>query len=147
MYRATRDGFGAANFHANCDGQSKTVTIIESTRGYIFGGYTKCCWSSGKHVFCHDSNAFLFSLVNKFKKPFLSSILLKEESKAICCNSDYGAIFGYYDIYVSNDSNLSTDSFAVFKSYQKPAFINDPNGFYFCDSKHFQAKEIEVFQI
>jgi hypothetical protein len=40
MYRGSRDGFMAANFHGRCDGRPNTLTIIETTKGYIFGGYT-----------------------------------------------------------------------------------------------------------
>jgi hypothetical protein len=47
LYRGTRDGFGSANFHSKCHRQSNTVTIILTTAGYIFGGFTPIAWDSG----------------------------------------------------------------------------------------------------
>ena len=45
LYRATRDGFEAANFHANCDDKGPTVTIVKSGNN-IFGGFTEMPWQS-----------------------------------------------------------------------------------------------------
>jgi hypothetical protein len=30
LYRGTRDGFGAKDFHSNCDGHSNTLTILKA---------------------------------------------------------------------------------------------------------------------
>jgi hypothetical protein len=41
LYRGSRDGFGAVDFHSKCDGHSNTLTIIKAAESsYIFGGYT-----------------------------------------------------------------------------------------------------------
>ncbi|CAF1248649.1 unnamed protein product [Didymodactylos carnosus] len=41
IYKATRDGFLASNFHRQCDGKAKTMVVIQSKNGgYLFGGYT-----------------------------------------------------------------------------------------------------------
>ena len=145
LYRASRDGFGAADFHSKCDDQPNTVTFIKTTLGYIFGGYTQISWHS-KYDFFKDSNAFLFSLVNKFKRPFFCEVLQPEY--AICCNSSYGPSFGGgNDIHICDHSNTSTGSYIYQSSYQKPDGINDPNGYYLCDTENFQVSEIEVFQI
>jgi hypothetical protein len=69
LYRGSRDGFGARDFHSKCDGHSKTLTIVKvSGTSYIFGGFTSINWdcSSG---FKSDPNAFLFSLTNKHNQP------------------------------------------------------------------------------
>ena len=102
LYRATRDGFSAANFHKRCDNKSKTLTIIKSTNGNIFGGYTDKAWTSGNQ-FYSDPNAFLFSLVNKDDKPFKVK-LTSNGHTAIYCNGTCGLIFGYgRDIYISSN--------------------------------------------
>lgn len=44
IYRASRNGWAAANFHSCCDRKRPTVTIIRSTNSYIFGGYTEQQW-------------------------------------------------------------------------------------------------------
>jgi len=43
LYRASRDGWAAANFHSCCDNKGPTVTVIKSGN-YIFGGYTEQHW-------------------------------------------------------------------------------------------------------
>ena len=46
IYRASRDGWAAADFHTRCDYKGPTVTVITSGK-FIFGGYTEQQW---KHV-------------------------------------------------------------------------------------------------
>ena len=43
LYRASRDGWGASNFHSCCDNKGPTVTVVKSGN-YIFGGYTEETW-------------------------------------------------------------------------------------------------------
>ena len=45
LYRASRDGWAASNFHYYCDNKGPTVTVIKSGN-YIFGGYTEQPWQS-----------------------------------------------------------------------------------------------------
>ncbi len=47
LYRASRDGWTAANFHSCCDNKGPTVTVVKSGN-YIFGGYTDHQWGQGK---------------------------------------------------------------------------------------------------
>lgn len=55
-------------FHSCCDNKGETITVIRSTSGHIFGGYTSKSWtSSGKYV--SDPNSFLFTLVNSNNIP------------------------------------------------------------------------------
>jgi len=44
LYRASRDGWGASDFHRMCDDKGATVTVVKSSDGYIFGGYTDVAW-------------------------------------------------------------------------------------------------------
>ena len=43
LYRASRDGWAASNFHSCCDNKGPTVTVIKSGN-YIFGGYIEHEW-------------------------------------------------------------------------------------------------------
>ena len=43
LYRASRNGWGASNFHSCCDNKGPTVTVVKSGK-YIFGGYTDQSW-------------------------------------------------------------------------------------------------------
>lgn len=59
MYRASRDGFSADDFHTKCDGFLNTLTVIKTTNGNVLGGFTEY----GINVY--DPNAFIFSLINE----------------------------------------------------------------------------------
>ena len=52
IYRASRNGWAASNFHSFCDRKGPTVVVFKSGN-YIFGGYTEqhweCKWHSGTH--------------------------------------------------------------------------------------------------
>lgn len=64
IYWASRDGFGANDFHYYCDNKPNTLTIIKAENGDVFGGFTEAEWdTSGK--FKKDRNAFLFVLIRK----------------------------------------------------------------------------------
>ena len=91
IYRGTRDGFGAKDFHRECDGVAKTVTIVKTTNGNIFGGYTDLPWSS-KDIVSIDNNSFIFSLVNEKYQPFIS--MPKTNQGSISCYSRWGPAFG-----------------------------------------------------
>ena len=66
LYRATRDGFGSADFHRKCDDKPNTLTIIKATNSTIFGGLTSESWSSCEK-FKSDFNDHVFSLINAIK--------------------------------------------------------------------------------
>ena len=43
LYRASRDGWAASNFHSCCDNKGPTVTVVKSGNN-ILGGYTEKHW-------------------------------------------------------------------------------------------------------
>ena len=141
-------GFSAKSFHNKCDQAEKTLTIIKTTENYIFGGYTEQNWS-GKKVDKFDPNAFIFSFINKDKKPI--KIKCAAQKEAIECNPLYGPTFGVdcSDIYISNDSNLNRESFSYLgNSYKHPlyAYQSREQVYSFLAGKHsFQTVEIEVY--
>ena len=44
LYRASRDGWTASNFHERCDNKGPTVTVVLSGTN-IFGGFTEQSWT------------------------------------------------------------------------------------------------------
>ena len=44
LYRGSRNGWAASNFHSCCDNKGPTVTVVRSSNGYVFGGYTEQPW-------------------------------------------------------------------------------------------------------
>lgn len=70
LYQGTRDGFGSKTFHAKCDLEGATVTIIKSTTGFFFGGYTPLPWkSSGGWIEDSTMQSFIFTLKNPHNIP------------------------------------------------------------------------------
>ena len=55
IYRASRNGWAVSNFHSQCDHKGPTVTVIRSSKGYIFGGYTEQHWEC-KFISSHNSS-------------------------------------------------------------------------------------------
>ena len=45
LFRASRDGFAAKNFHSKCDNKGPTLTIVKSGSS-IFGGFTEAQWQA-----------------------------------------------------------------------------------------------------
>jgi hypothetical protein len=43
-YKATKDGFDPDICHECCDNQGPTLTIIQASEKYLFGGYTAVDW-------------------------------------------------------------------------------------------------------
>src|SRR5690606_5344295 len=62
-YKATKDGWSSYDFHRLMDGKGENIVVIQSTNGYIFGGYTPISWASSGS-YSYDPKSFLFSLVN-----------------------------------------------------------------------------------
>jgi hypothetical protein len=146
LYRGTRDGFGAVNFHSKCDEQSHTVTIILTTAGYIFGGFTPIAWdSSSGYKEDNTGKSFLFSLKNpRNTEPKIFP--LSNPSRAIDCYSSYGPIFGNgNDIQVANNCDQSRNWTNVGVTYINDTGIDGKQ--VFTGQQNFQVKEIEVFAV
>ena len=64
-------------FHSSCDDKGPTISLIRSSDGSSYGGYTSVSWVSYS-VFRHDSQAFLFRLSPqqvKERSPFVQKSL------------------------------------------------------------------------
>jgi hypothetical protein len=153
LWRGSRDGFAARDFHNRCDGHPKTLTVVLDTKGNIFGGFTPVEWESrtpkgnGNNCWKADPSlkSFLFTLKNPHNFPAQRFPLKAEENRAICCNSDSGPCF--CDIYVSDKCNANTDSYTsnFGRRYTNDTGL-DVNSF-LPGGPFFQVKEIEVFEI
>jgi hypothetical protein len=120
LYKSTRDGFRAADFHSKCVDRNNTLTILKAHgSSYIFGGFTSIGWnSSGQYK--SDLNAFLFSLTNKDNQPCKMRQL--NANCSIYFNSGYGPTFGAgHDIYVCDNANVRAGSYTnLGHSYEHP---------------------------
>ena len=61
LYKASTDGFAAAKFHALCDNKGATLSLIKTTAGHTFGGYTTISWDTSE-AYKNDTQSFLFSV-------------------------------------------------------------------------------------
>lgn len=147
IYRGSRDGFSSRMFHSKCDGFTTTLTLIQTTRNNIFGGFTTRDWAQKKEIYKRDPNAFLFSLKNENEKPI--RIHCSEPNYAVCSKSEFGPIFGGgNDICILNESNLHSKNFSRLGcSYKHPLYEYESyEGHKFlAGTKYFQTKEIEVY--
>ena len=137
IYKATRDGGTGKDFHRYCDNKGPTLTLFESTNGYIFGGYISINWESPSSWTNkgNDDNAFIFSITNKLKFP------IQDKSKVIYNDPNYGPDFGSNDIYLSHENFLNNDSQCSCNSpYNAP-----PEKL--AGGKNFRIKDLEVYTV
>jgi len=149
IYKASKDTFNTNVFHAKCDNQGETVTIIQSDNGNIFGGYSPLPWSnSGSYTY--DTRTFLFSLKNKNGKAPCKFANNTNNKHSIYNSSSYGPTFGGgHDLYICNSSNTQKSSYSnLGYSYKVPKHIygsNEAKNF-LAGGYNFLTKEIEVYK-
>jgi hypothetical protein len=147
LYQGSRDGFRGADFHAKCDEKRATVTIVKSTEGYIFGGYSDQSWVGGA-CYRPSSRAFLFSIVNPVGLAPMKLPLTGERNKfAMCYNPSHGPVFGWgHDLCIRDNCNTVKDSSSRLGcSYTLPSG-QDRNTF-LAGSQYFLVAKIEVFAV
>ncbi|CAF0803031.1 unnamed protein product, partial [Didymodactylos carnosus] len=148
IYKGTRDGFSAENFHRFCDDKGPTMTVLQAKIGdYLFGGFTSRSWSI-ESGYKNDTKAFLFTLTNPDdKEPTKFSPKKDQTGYAVYHSSSYGPLFGYgYDIGIYSMAN-KTDS-GSYTSF--PSTYEDTTGIgklLFTGSSNLQLKDIEVYKI
>ncbi|KAL9956030.1 hypothetical protein ACROYT_G037447 [Oculina patagonica] len=149
LYRATRDGWAATNFHPRCDNKGPTVTVVRSGK-YVFGGYTEQSWqTAASGVYKTAPNSFLFSLINPSGlKPTKMPLIQGKEKQAVYCNSGYGPLFGStgssgrYDLLISNTPNTQNSCQSnLNNSYRCPEGQNATT--FLCGNSTFAAAGFE----
>ena len=137
IYKATRDGGTGKNFHSHCDNKGPTLTLINSTNGYIFGGFISISWEGPENWTnkSNDDSAFIFSIDNKIKYP------VQDKSCVIYNQINYGPDFGSNDIYLcENFLNNNENQCNRCKYYNaSPEKLSG--------GKNFQVKELEVYSV
>lgn len=64
LFRASRDGFDAKEFHKRCNSKAFTITFIKTKNRRRFGGFTEAKWC-GFINYTNGKKGFVFSLDNK----------------------------------------------------------------------------------
>ena len=140
IYKSSRDGQKAKDFHYFCDDKGPTVSIIKTKENIIFGGFLNINWKNKKGS-CRDDKSFLFSFNNNkiYKNSKQDYAATFEEKKgpyfsyAINILEDFNKS-NEHCVRLLEDSKISWNSFAY--DYE----LN--NG-----EKYFDIKEIEVFKV
>jgi hypothetical protein len=146
LYRGSRDGFRAKDFHLKCDKKSPTLTIIKAQdSGFIFGGYTEAEWDSNCMEYRVDPNAFLFSLTNKEDEPCKMNVV--DPTCAIYCESYYGPVFGGYDLNINDDADIEESCSNLGDAFRHPKYKYSTTEAetFLAGSLDFRISEIEVY--
>ncbi|KAL0228936.1 hypothetical protein GEMRC1_013556 [Eukaryota sp. GEM-RC1] len=140
LFRASRDGYTAANFHSKCDNQANVLVLFKTNTGAIGGGYSTTAFdSSGQYKL--SPGAFLFRLVNSNGASPRKFNLKGTTVNDIYCNSGYGPTFGgNHDLYVVNNCQSSNSSCNLGHTYE---------GTYteFIGGSSFRITDYEVYQL
>lgn len=99
-YSKSRDTFNPAVFHKRCEIYSKTIVLIKTEFGCIFGGFTSQSWTGSG--FKRDKNAFLFNFNKRKKYP------IHLPSSAIYTWHDIMPIFGDFDLAITSDQKITS---------------------------------------
>ena len=148
LFRGTKDGMTANDFHNKCDNQGPTVSLIKNDKDHIFGGYASISWTrieGNKNA----PKSFLFTLSNMYNtQP--TKFPSQNNGNEVYHEKNYGPIFGQSgnDFYIqSNFTQQNTACSSFPNSFQdvlgrgKAIFTSDEN------SNNFNIKEIEVFKL
>ena len=146
LYRGTRDGMTANNFHDKCDNKGKTICLFLNDKDNIFGGYSSIPWTNNEgNKTAND--CFLFTLSNIYNTEPTKFPYVKERS--VGHYSNYGPMFGNgSDLYLQNNFTNDNANYVNFPSSYKDTlgkgksiFTGDLNNSY------FKLKEVEIFKI
>lgn len=136
LYRASRDGDSANKFHSICDNSNNLIVLVQTQKGFRFGGFTSNKFKVSSHM-KYDNNAFIFSL--DLKKIY--KIIPGEY--AIYCYYNSGPCFSQGSLYIPNN---------FFKKFGKTSLAGGPYQFeedYEINNgeEKFLVKELEIFQV
>jgi hypothetical protein len=134
LYRGSRDGLSGSAFHSKCDDKGCTLTIIETTDGKVFGGYSNTPWSSSCS-YSYANKAFLFELSGSgISSPCKMKLRGVSDQHAIYNDSSYGPTFGGGHAMLVQGSNVNLIPGHTYHSGSLPR-------------GQYTIKEMEVFQV
>lgn len=144
LYRGTRDGFLADDFHKHCDNKGPTLTILFSDMDKIFGAYTDISWTkpigNTKKVE-GKGNSFIFTFDNELKMKVFKC--LKKENEVYHCRNDLIVLGDGHSLQVQE--KMLGSCYLQSNAYEVPD-VKDPNA-YIAGKKNFRYRDIEVFAI
>jgi hypothetical protein len=117
------------------------LTIVETTKGFIFGGFTTAEWES-KFINKPCPHSFLFSVNEGSKYPITIG-----DRTAIVCWGGWCAVFGWGELRIYSDSNNNTSSNCIANcaSFKLPAAKGSRYPSINGGESNFQLKKFEVY--
>ena len=138
LFDSSSNGDSAFTFHNLCDYKKNTISLVETTSGHRFGGYTSECFESPNLYFDKKDNlSFVFSL----DKMRIYDVI--KGKYAISCDKNYGPYFRDDQICVVNEF-FSNESGTCIKG---KGFNTTKNYELNFGKKYFKIKRLQVFQV
>ena len=147
LYQASRDGWSTSEFHSKCDNQGPTLTVVRTSEGYVFGGFTDKPWSNRSNVsFVSSNEAFLFGLhCYGESNPIKMEMKSDRSTYAMYCHSNNGPAFGSgHDLRIGNNNDLKTCYSNLGHTY---SLSSGTSNTFFTGDRSFTPTEVEVFQV
>jgi hypothetical protein len=112
LFRASRHGWGAADFHRCCDGQGRTLVLVRSTTGHVFGGYASEEWGSGGGgVPAPGSFLFCITAAEGGVAPAKIHMVDSQQQHALLHDHRLGPVFGDgCDLFIADAANSNEHS-------------------------------------
>ena len=137
IYRGSRNGFRAEDFHEKCDEKKNTIVVVQARNGRRFGGFTEAKWDKS-NGYKSSSTGFLFSLDNK------EVYYNKKNEYDIYCYSDKGPTFGGgHDLFIDDNCNKDNESF----DNSNHSYDTYGKKYALAGTKYFYVEEYEVYQL
>ena len=137
LYRASRNGYRAEDFHEKCDGKKNTIVFVQARNGRRFGGFTEAKWDKS-NGYKSSSAGFLFSLDNK------EIYYNKKNEYDIYCYSDKGPTFGGgHDLFIDDNCNRDNESF----DNSNHSYDTYGKKYALAGTKYFYVEDYEVYQL
>ena len=137
IYRGSRNGYRAEDFHEKCDGKNNTIVFIQARNGRRFGGFTEAKWDKS-NGYKTGSKGFLFSLDNK------EVYHNKKNNYDIYCYSDKGPTFGGgHDLFIDDNCNKNNENY----DNSDHSYETMGKKYALAGTKYFYVEDYEVYQI
>jgi hypothetical protein len=157
LYRGSRDGFDARAFHGRCDGRRRTLTVVETARHAVFGGFAAVAWhSDGGSTADPSGTSFLFAVRGPRGEPGdapprgpprVFSLRDSRSDHAIIGRADCGPVFGGgADLFIADNCNLEPFSSCAFFGWSYANDTGTEGWWYLAGEPAFSVHEIEVFE-
>ena len=149
LFRASKDGFRATDFHNKCDGENNTLILVKTTNGRRFGGFTDFPWNN-KNINRNGEKEFTFSLDNEKVYNFEANnnnIYNNVNSNSNWEGPNFGGKYGFKLCDSCDTYSSSQDySYSYSYDYNYNRYQNNKN-YGLAENSNFLVKDYEVFKI